>query len=239
MRHPPAGDNLAADPGPTIGGPDRPAQPRRATWGALLARADVVEDCVLGSTFGFMAFHGGLEAGTLPIAHAAAEVVGGSCYTVDQPAHLRWHVPSALVDPARSMLLRRFLDHVEVVVALHGYGRKGRPLDVLIGGANRSLAGVFADEVRQRCGDLAAVDDIGAIPSPLRGMHPANPVNRPAGAGIQVELPVRARLMPRSGRVIEALVATARRWADDPLGLSGPRAGQEHPAAPAKIQGLP
>lgn len=189
-----------------------PPQPTRVPWDALLARADVVEDCVLGSSFGFMAFHGGLEAGTLPIARAAAEMVGASSYTVDQPAHLRWHVASALVDPARSMLLRRFLDHVDVVVALHGYGRKGRPLDVLIGGANRSLARVFAGEVRQRGPDLVAVDDIGAIPSTLRGMHPANPVNRPAGAGIQVELPVRARLMPRSDRVVEALAATARRW---------------------------
>ncbi len=189
-----------------------PAQPTRVAWGALLARTDVVEDCVLGSSFGFMAFHGGLEAGTLPIARAAAEVVGASCYTVDQPAHLRWHVPSALVDPARSILLRRFLDHVDVVVALHGYGRKGRPFDVLIGGANRSLARVFAGDVRRRCTDLVAVDDIGAIPSTLRGMHPANPVNRPAGAGIQVELPVRARLLPRSGRVVEALAETARRW---------------------------
>jgi phage replication-related protein YjqB (UPF0714/DUF867 family) len=189
-----------------------PTHPTRASWGALLARDDVVEDCVLGSPFGFMAFHGGLEAGTLPIARAAAEGVGASCYTVEQPAHLRWHVPSALVDPARSMLLRRFLEHVEVVVALHGYGRKGRPFDVLIGGANRTLAGVFAGEIRQRCPDLVAVDDIRAIPSPLRGLHPANPVNRPADGGIQVELPVRARLVPRSGRLVEALAATAQRW---------------------------
>lgn len=65
--------------------PDPPTPPTRASWSALLARADVVEDCVLGSTFGFMAFHGGLEAGTLPIARAAAEVAGASWYTVDRP----------------------------------------------------------------------------------------------------------------------------------------------------------
>ncbi|MDQ2725477.1 MAG: poly-gamma-glutamate hydrolase family protein [Actinomycetota bacterium] len=202
---------------------DPPNPPRRASWSALLARADVVEDCVLGSTFGFMAFHGGLEAGTLPIARAAAEAVGASWYTVDQPAQLRWHVASALVDPARSALLRHFLDHVEVAVALHGYGRRDRPFDVLIGGTNRTLAGVFAGEVRQRCGDLVAVDDIGAIPSPLRGMHLANPVNRPADAGIQVELPVWARIPPRSGQMVEALAATARCW--DQHG-----AGDEHGA---------
>ncbi len=196
----------------TTSPPDTPAPVTGATWGDLLARVDVAEECVLGSTFGFMAFHGGVEAGTLPIARAAAEVAGASYYTVDQPAHLRWHVPSALVDPARSLLLRRFLDHVDVVVALHGYGRRSRPYDVLIGGANRQLAGLFAGEVRRRCVGLVAIDDIGAIPSNLRGMHPANPVNRPVNAGIQVELPVRARVKPLSIRVVEALAATARRW---------------------------
>lgn len=211
MHRPPAGPD-AAEGLRSATGEDPPAQATPASWGELLARADVVEDCVLGSTFGFMAFHGGLEAGTLPIARAAAQVVGASCYTVDQPAHLRWHVPSALVDPDRSELLRSFLDHVEVVVALHGYGRRGRPFDVLIGGANRTLAGVFAGAVRQRCPDLVAVDDIGAIPSTLRGMHPANPVNRPVDGGIQVELPVRARRHPGADRVVEALAEAARQW---------------------------
>jgi phage replication-related protein YjqB (UPF0714/DUF867 family) len=181
----------------------------------LLARADVVEECELASHFGFMAFHGGLEAGTLPIARSAAEVAGASWYTVDQPAHLRWHVPSTLVDPSRSALLRGFLHHVQVVVALHGYGRRGRPSDVLIGGGNRALAAVFAAQLRTRCPELVAVDDLGAIPPTLRGLHPANPVNRPAATGIQVELPVRARRTPCSDRVVEALAATAGRW-DDP-----------------------
>jgi phage replication-related protein YjqB (UPF0714/DUF867 family) len=205
MRSPPAGNDR-----PT--GAQPPAVPTRASWGALLARADVVEDCSLASRFGFMAFHGGLEAGTLPIARAAADMAGASWYTVDQPAHLRWHVPSTLVDPSRSVLLRDFLRHVQVAVALHGYGRRGRPSDVLIGGGNRALAAVFAAHLRSRCPDLVAVDDLGAIPPTLRGLHPANPVNGPADSGIQVELPVRARRMPSSDRVVEALAATAERW---------------------------
>ncbi len=92
MWLPPPGDD-PEDPGPgadtergsPVTGSDPPDQPTRAAWDALLARADVVEDCVLGSTFGFMAFHGGLEAGTLPIARAAAEVVGASSYTSSSP----------------------------------------------------------------------------------------------------------------------------------------------------------
>ena len=33
------------------------------------------------------------------------------------------------------------------------------------------------------------VDDLGAIPPTLRGVHLDNPVNRPRSAGIQLELP--------------------------------------------------
>jgi phage replication-related protein YjqB (UPF0714/DUF867 family) len=33
------------------------------------------------------------------------------------------------------------------------------------------------------------VDDVHAMPHTLRGMHPENPVNRPPGGGVQVELP--------------------------------------------------
>lgn len=186
---------------------------RRVTWDALLSRSDVAEACVLGSTFGFMAFHGGLEAGTLEIAQAAAVATGASIYTVTQPAELRWHVPSAEVDPARSEPLRQFLDHVRTAVAIHGYGGRHRPVDVLIGGGNRALAALVASEVAGRCPELKAVDDLEAIPTHLRGLHRANPVNRPSGGGVQVELPGRARLGSRPAQVADALAATARRWA--------------------------
>ena len=92
----------------------------------LLRQPGVEEVLELRSSFGFLAFHGGsLEEETDTIASAAAARAGASLYAVLQPAELRWHVPSADVDPGASDALSRFLDHVEVAVALHGYGRAG------------------------------------------------------------------------------------------------------------------
>ena len=101
----------------------------------LLAESGVVETVRLGSPFGFMAFHGGsLEVATDTIAAAAAERSGASLYTVAQPEDLNWHVPSKLVDPAASDGLAAFLDHVDVVVAVHGFGREGMFTSLLLGG---------------------------------------------------------------------------------------------------------
>ena len=62
---------------------------------------------MLGSSFGFLALHGGLEAGTAEIAQAAAVASNASIYAVVQPDDLRWHVPSHAFDPAQSDALRR------------------------------------------------------------------------------------------------------------------------------------
>src|SRR3954462_6276434 len=92
----------------------------------LLAHPGVEEVCELRSAFGLMAFHGGnLEVGTDGIAKEAAEQAGAWLYAVLQPADLRWHIPSTEVQPTKSEALARFIAHVEVVVAVHGYGRDG------------------------------------------------------------------------------------------------------------------
>src|SRR5437763_6991524 len=90
----------------------------------LLARDDVTEILALRSAFGFMAFHGGLEGGTKEVALRAAEQAGASVYAVIQPAQLRWHVPSHRVTPDLSPALAAFLAHVDVAIAVHGYGRR-------------------------------------------------------------------------------------------------------------------
>src|SRR3954452_24224012 len=92
----------------------------------LLDRPDVEESVRLRSPFGFMAFHGGLEAHTECIARNAADMAGASVSAVVQPADLKWHVPSHMVTAAASERLARFLDHVDVVIAVHGYGRRER-----------------------------------------------------------------------------------------------------------------
>src|SRR2546430_8803071 len=93
----------------------------------LLAGAEVEESVRLRSSFGFMAFHGGLEAHTECIARNAADMAGASVYTVVQPADLGWHVPSHMVTAAVSEPLRGFLDHVDVVGAVHGSRRRDPP----------------------------------------------------------------------------------------------------------------
>jgi phage replication-related protein YjqB (UPF0714/DUF867 family) len=194
-----------------------PEPARRATWSDLLAHPEVVERAVLRSRVGIMAFHGGLEGGTLEIAAAAADASGASLYTVEQPAGLRWHVPSNAVDPAVAPPLATWLLHVDVAIALHGYGRIARPRQVLVGGTNRQLAAVLSDELEARLSGFAVVSDLQLIPVELRGLHPANPVNRPPDGGVQLELPPSARgTSPGSDRnrglVVEALVAAVREW---------------------------
>ena len=190
----------------------------------LLRQPGVEEVLELRSAFGFLAFHGGsLEEGTDTIARAAAARGGASLYAVLQPSELRWHVPSAEVDPGASRALARFLDHVEVVIALHGYGRAGWWTTLLAGGSNRALAGDVRRRVEAALPAYEVLDDLSAIPSELRGMHPDNPVNRPRHGGVQLELPPRVRGLgpywndhPDEDRpttaLVEALGSVAEAW---------------------------
>ena len=163
--------------------------------GELLDHPGVEELCELRSRFGLLAFHGGsLERGTDAIAVAAADRAGASLYAVRQPPDLRWHVPSIAFDPADSPRLAAFVDHVEVAVAVHGYGRDGMWTTLLLGGRNRDLAARLGAGLRRRLGDgFTVVDDLAGIPRALRGQHARNPVNLPPRRGVQLELPPRVR----------------------------------------------
>lgn len=197
----------------------------------LLAHPGVEEECVLRSRFGFMAFHGGnLERGTDEVAEVAATASGASLYAVRQPHDLRWHVPSTEFDPSRSERLAGFLGHVDVVVTVHGYGRRGMFTSLLLGGANRRLARHLAGHLRPALPGYVVVDDLDAIPRPLRGLHPRNPVNRPSSSGVQLELPPRVRgigpfwdgfdgpgRVPHTDALIEALSAAAADWSPAPV----------------------
>jgi phage replication-related protein YjqB (UPF0714/DUF867 family) len=194
-----------------------PEPARPATWSELLARSDVIERAVRRSPVGLMAFHGGLEGGTLEIAAGAADECGASLYTVEQPVGLRWHVPSNTVDPACAPALAQWLSHVEVAIAVHGYGRPSRPRQVLLGGTNRRFAALIGEALQASLAGFAIVDDLALIPVELRGLHPANPVNRPVAGGVQLELPPSARgTSPGSdgarSLVVQALVAAIRNW---------------------------
>ena len=190
----------------------------------LLRQPGVEEVLELRSRFGFLAFHGGsLEEQTDSIAATAATSAGASLYAVVQPADLRWHVPSAEVDPAVSTALASFLDHVDVAIALHGYGRRGWWTTLLAGGSNRELAAAVRRHLESALSGYEVIDDLDAIPQELRGLHPDNPVNRPRHGGVQLELPPRVRGLGQywvdhpdevrpTPALVDALAAVAKTW---------------------------
>ncbi|MFL6207176.1 MAG: poly-gamma-glutamate hydrolase family protein [Acidimicrobiales bacterium] len=193
----------------------------------LLGHDGVEEDLELRSSFGLMAFHGGnLEEGTDLVASSVAEQAGASLYAVRQPAGLRWHVPSVEVGPDESAALAAFVDHVEIAIAVHGYGREGLWTTLLLGGRNRELAAHVGVHLRRAMPGYQVVDDLEAIPRDLRGVHRANPVNLPAQSGVQLELPPRPRSrtvpmwrdlpasdpIPHQLDLISGLVAAIRSW---------------------------
>ena len=99
-----------------------------------------LRDVELRSDVGFLALHGGnQDRVTEEIACGAASAAGASLYAVVQPPNLRWHIPSTAVQPSASPRLAKFIDHVDVAIAVHGYGREGYWTTILLGGANRVL----------------------------------------------------------------------------------------------------
>ncbi len=191
---------------------------------ALLSDPEVTESATLRSRFGFLAIHGGgLERMTDVIAERAAEAADASSYVVRHPAGYPHHLASARYLPEQSERLAAFLDHVDVVVSVHGYGRIGRSNQLLAGGGNRALAAHLSRHLSIPGHQL--VTDLDAIPRELRGLHPDNPVNRARGGGAQLELPPRVRgISPRSGvagpdgltpattALVHGLTAAARSW---------------------------
>lgn len=192
----------------------------------LLAHPGVTEELVLGSRTGFLAFHGGsLERMTDVIAREAAARSGASYYGVVQPPDFRWHIPSKAIDPAASEGLTAFLDHVDVAIAVHGYGRVDQWTTLLLGGSNRDLAAHVARHLRPGLPEYTIVDELDDIPAELRGLHPDNPANRPPAGGVQLELPPRVRGMgpfwdgfdgdgfrPHTEALVAGLADAARTW---------------------------
>ena len=189
----------------------------------LLATTGVEEDCMLRGRLGFMAYHGGsLEEMTDVIAAAAAERCDASFYAVRQPADLNWHIPSHKVSPAESSALASFVEHVDVVITIHGFGRRGLFTSLLLGGRNRELAEHVGGHLRAALPAYSILTDLDAIPRELRGLHETNPVNLPRRQGVQIELPPRVRgssmlwadwegpgLTPHTTALVDGLVAAA------------------------------
>ena len=177
----------------------------------LLALPGVQEECVLRSPVGFLALHGGSQdRGTDQIARRAAEQAGASYYGIHQPSGLRVHLTSRLHDPAHSTCLRAFLEHVEVAISVHGFGRDGFALwvdperglvidpygpalrgsqtaplrGIIVGGLNTELLHSARRLLHDRFAGYHVADERVRL-----GFHPENPVNLPSAHGVQVELP--------------------------------------------------
>jgi len=204
----------------------------------FLDRQEVTETCALRGRFGIMAYHGGnLERTTDAVASEVAERTDASFYGVVQDAPHRHHIASTHFDPNHSPALARFLEHVEVVITIHGYGRRRLWRHLLLGGQNRPLARHVAEHLRRGLPRRYRVlDDLDSIPKELRGQHPSNPVNRPPSRGVQIELPPTIRWnfsewgwsdhegVSRTldvGRLIDALSEAVASW------TSAPSTGQE------------
>lgn len=200
---------------------------RRIGFAELLASPGVEEHCELRSRFGFMAYHGGaLEEMTDVIASNAALASGASYYGVLQPVGMRTHIPSTRVRPDESDVLAAFVDHVDVVVTIHGFGRRGFFTSLLLGGGNRRLAEHVGGHLRRHLPAYDVVTDLDRIPTELRGQHPDNPVNLPRSGGVQIELPPRVRgssplwwdwehgLTPHTRSLIAALAEAGAGWSD-------------------------
>lgn len=175
-----------------------------------------------------MAYHGGeLEKVTDIVASEAATRCGASYYGVLQQADPLVHLPSIEYHPDESEQLTKFFDHVDVVITIHGYGRKHLKRSLLLGGRNRELAAHVAGHLRLALMGYEVIDDLEAIPTKLAGQHPNNPVNRPEHAGVQIELPPYVRWhidamhwsdfgdggrAPQVEALIEALADAATLW---------------------------
>ena len=157
----------------------------------LLALGGVSEELEIRSRVGVCALHGGgLERATEVVAREVAARTGSSLYALVQSDGSRRHLPSTRFTPGVSDRLDAFLERVDTVMSIHGYGRHDDFWAVLVGGANRWLAHHVAGHLRGTLPEqYRVVDDVHAMPPTLRGMHPKNPVNRPPGGGVQVELP--------------------------------------------------
>ena len=210
----------------------------------LLDLPGVEEECILRSTVGFMALHGGSQdRGTDQIASRAAEQAGASYYSIVQPAGLRVHLTSRRHDPDHSALFRAFLRHVEIAISVHGFGRDGFALwvdperglvidpygpalrgsqtgplrGIIVGGLNPELLGAARRLLHDRFAGFHVADERVRL-----GFHSHNPVNLPPARGIQVELPPGLRgigeygehLVPRQDELVTEVVAALVELAD-------------------------
>ena len=157
----------------------------------LLSSPEITEEIEIRSSFGVCALHGGgLERATEAVARDVAKNTDSSYYAVIQPEGSRIHLSSKYFDPNQSSKLGQFLEKIDTLISIHGYGKEDDFWALLLGGSNRELAYHLAGSLREVLPEeYRVVDQMDNIPPPLRGVHPDNPVNFPINGGVQIEIP--------------------------------------------------
>lgn len=176
------------------------------------------------SELGLLALHGSYEGGTAEIARQTAARCDATCLVFTQLDGAPAHVPSHVMAQGGSRLLSRFLARVSMTVSVHGHMRRGEPTTIFVGGGNRAAAAVLADSLAALRPEFSVVADLDDIPDGLRGLSRMNPVNLSERGGVQLELPLMARVA-RPGRsatvpdqppaaVVDAVVSGVQRLRD-------------------------
>jgi phage replication-related protein YjqB (UPF0714/DUF867 family) len=154
----------------------------------------------LRSRVGVLALHGGLEGGTAELAAAIADASGASLLCFRQPPTIARHLSSHRMANPGCAHLSMFLEHVDLVVSVHGHLRPDEDHQIYLGGSHRAAAEVVARHLTAQAPTFVPITDISRIPPSLRGLRPDNPVNMTARGGVQVELPLSARdAYPQAG----------------------------------------
>lgn len=153
----------------------------------------------LGGNVGILALHGGgIEPGTEQLARYLFEQTGASLYIFSgrlASDNRTLHIPSHLTGV--SPRLRRFLEHVDTAISLHGHRRD--ECEVYVGGQNRELARRISQGIGTALGSEYRVLECGEeMPEGLEGTSPDNSVNSPRKKGVQIELPSRLRKARKS-----------------------------------------
>jgi phage replication-related protein YjqB (UPF0714/DUF867 family) len=177
----------------------------------VLSLPGVREICSLKSAVGFMALHGGSQdRGTHELASRAAEQSDASYYAIVQPSGVRAHLTSRRHNPDHSQRLREYLEHVQIAISVHGFGRDGFALridpaggviiepygpalrgkqsgplrGIIVGGQNSDLVDAARKLFHDRFPGYHVADERIRL-----GFNPHNPVNLPPLHGVQIELP--------------------------------------------------
>jgi phage replication-related protein YjqB (UPF0714/DUF867 family) len=171
----------------------------------------VVRDPAVHETFerggpvGVFAPHGGgIEPGTEELARAVARSCGATLYVLSakrSSGNGALHVTSTAMRPGVSRALDAALAACRLAIALHGHAHDAR--SIFVSGRAGPAAARAAAALRAAIGARwEVVDDPARIPPGLGGVAAENFVNRPAGGGVQIELPralrAEARLDPEN-----------------------------------------